>query len=70
MDCAFENNVAGMGSALWTDSSLYMEGCTLENNVGTAGTNYGSAVAVKGPTTSEGRRRAQGPLGHCHRLHL
>ena len=54
VDCAFENNVAGMGSALWTDSSLYMEGCTLENNVGTAGTNYGSAVAVKGPTTSEG----------------
>lgn len=53
-NCTFVNNAAGIGSALWTDSSLYMENCTVKNNVGTVGTNYSSAVAVKGPTTSEG----------------
>ena len=53
-NCTFVNNAAGIGSALWTDSSLYMEGCTVDSNVGAPGTNYSSAVAVVGPTTSEG----------------
>lgn len=54
INCVFMNNVAGIGSALWTNSSLYMKDCIVKNNVGVPGTNYGSAVAVKGPTTSEG----------------
>ena len=53
-NCTFTNNAAGIGSALWTDSSLYMENCTVDSNVGAPGTNYSSAVAVVGPTTSEG----------------
>jgi len=53
-NCTFTNNAAGIGSALWTDRSLYMENCTVDSNVGAPGTNYSSAVAVVGPTTSEG----------------